>query len=105
MSAQERRRGGRGSQDDDIYRKVVTAIPGPAAERIRGGDSKNVTRSQDRDGSERVEPRRRPPRGGDARGGTESAAVRRAHEKHPAGGRRPEEGGSPRGMRGAKRGA
>jgi len=41
--------------------------------------------------------------GGDARGGTESAAVKRRHEPRPAGGRRPEEGGSPRGMRGSKR--
>src|SRR5437667_355477 len=52
-----------------------------------------------------VAPSARVRHGDDARGGTESAAAVRARRKRAAGGRRPEEGGSPRGMRGAKRGA
>src|SRR5438105_9741787 len=102
MSEDERRGRRRGSDEDEIYRRAVTGVGVP----VRGARDQNapapVTRNPDAAALRR---RRTTATRGDLPGETELPTTRRSRVKRPAGGRRPEEGGSPRGMRGAKRGA
>jgi hypothetical protein len=91
----------------DIYRQASAAIDSGSVRGTRSGKfhkaPRLTSRSRQADGAGGG-PAPAVRHGHDAQGGTESAAVKRSREtQRPAGGRRPGEGGSPRGRRGAKR--